>query len=426
MTFALLPRLWGRRSSPASTARQRRSSVAVAPTPPPTSATMVTTATEHTASSSGTYDITSSQPPSERGTVADLRQSSTATRPASKKTVETVTVKRRDHNIDDNQTGQSPYEIAKVNQYFSTPERPPSKTFVGMSDEDLARQNAKLARKNEKELKKAKRQEARAIRKGKAPPVPPTRGTVPFAIEHAKCTGVLNLAKLTPNQVPDSVFESIPGTARFINIAHNHLRVIDPRFTEFVLVQRLIANDNLLESIPSAISRMTELRKLDLARNNLASLPDVFSNMPHLEHLDLSENSLAALPDSLATRNLITLKLSNNHFTVPPRVIEGMSSLEELYLERNRLVAVPELWSRLANLSVLMLDENNIADIPDALLSDCRVLFGLSIKKNPISMKAIASKPSYNDFHSRRLNHFKWQIESGSMDRDQLLVTDGC
>jgi Leucine-rich repeat (LRR) protein len=99
--------------------------------------------------------------------------------------------------------------------------------------------------------------------------------------------------------------------------------------------------------------------------------------------------------------------------------------LEELYLERNRLVAVPESWSRLANLSVLMLDENNIVDIPDVLLSDCRVLFGLSIKKNPISMTSIASKPSYNDFHSRRLHHFKWQIESGSMDRDQLLVTDG-
>lgn len=325
---------------------------------------------------------------------------------------------------DCNQTGQSIYEMRIQDSYFSTPARTRPREYVQMQEADQSRRDSRAAKKQEKRASREVRKEENLRRKGKAAPPPPDRGTVQYAIQDAKRIGVLNLCRMGLDRVPDVVFEDIPGTTRVINISFNNLDSLDPKFTEFVLVQRLVLNGNFLQTLPSSIVKMTELRTLDLARNKLAQLPDVFASMTRLENVNLSDNHLTSLPDSFASLSLVTLNLSGNSITVPPRVIEAMYSLEKLFLNKNRIVAVPPAWSSLPHLQTLNLDENFIADLPDIFLSECQTVFDLSIRRNPLKMSRLRSKPSWCVYEARRLAYFRHRIDNGSKSLEDLDVAD--
>lgn len=330
------------------------------------------------------------------------------------------------HDEEYNQTGQSLYEIRKQEQYSSVPNRARPDDYLAAVDSDRQRRQSKAARKSEKRASREERKSERQIRRGKADPVVRTieRGTVDYAVSDAKRIGVLNLAKMHLAAVPDNVFDDLPGTTRLINVSENNLTAIDTRFTEFVLVQRFIANDNSISTVPSVISRMTALRKIDLANNQLTALPESFTAMPHLEHIDLSSNGLSTLPDSFASLNLISLRLSNNNFTAAPRVIEAMRSLQEIYLDNNKIVAVPATWAALTLLFKLALDVNHIADFPDEILERCTELHNLSIRGNPLTAARLESKPSWNAYQSRRLLFHKYRLDQGTVTMDELRITD--
>lgn len=333
--------------------------------------------------------------------------------------------RREEESADYNQTGQTAYEIAALAKYQSVPERERPPREAAMYEEDRERRLSVKTKKNERRESRAAKKHERDVRKGKvAPPTVLQKGTVEFALADARRLGVLNLGKMQLGSVPDSVFEGLDGTTRVITISGNNLRSIDTRFTEFVLVQRLVAANNLITSIPPVISRMTALRKLDLANNKLATVPDSFANMPHLEHVDLSGNGLTSLPDSFASLNLLSLRLTGNNFTAPPRVVEAMRSLQELYLDENRLVAIPPSWGALTQLFSLALDVNNIADFPDEILANCHSLYNLSVRANPLTARHLESKPSWGDFNSRRLNFHKYRLDSKAVTIEDLAVTD--
>lgn len=343
------------------------------------------------------------------------------------RTVKTLRMSNQDVEFDEeNQLGQTTYEIRAHEQFFSVPEHKRGSMFQHMRDEDNARRESRAARKSARRDSKAQRRESRAARKSKNSDsaLPPQPGTISYSIEDAKRLGVLNLSKMGLGEIPETVFDAMPGTTRVINLSFNRLTTIDKRFTEYVLVQRLIANENLLESLPGFMSKMTDLRKLDLARNKLTHLPDSFDDMHRLEHVDLSGNQLSSLPDSFASLKLVTLKLCDNEFASAPRALDDMNTLEELRFDRNRLVAVPPTWASFKYLNVLTLDHNSIRDFPDEMLAECTHMHKISIRANPLDMATLQAKPSWNDFYTRRMGHFKRLLDAGTVTLDQLSITD--
>lgn len=62
----------------------------------------------------------------------------------------------------------------------------------------------------------------------------------PAHIETANKSGVINLCNMHLD-MPDHLFDAIPGTACFINISSNRFTYLDNRICDYVLVLRLIA-----------------------------------------------------------------------------------------------------------------------------------------------------------------------------------------
>lgn len=281
-----------------------------------------------------------------------------------------------------------------------------------------------------KKAARADRKAERAARRKKSktnnpdPADTPHPNTIPWALENTKRLGILNLSKMQLEHLPDDVFDAVPGTARIINVSFNKLTNLDQRICDYVLVQRLIANGNLLTSIPDNLVRMTALKKLDLASNRLTSLPDAFEGMRVLEHVDLGDNQLSELPPSFATLQLTALNLCNNRFTTAPMQVCAMEWLMDLNLSSNQLTVVPQSYASLTQLIGLNLESNKISSFPDAILISCTELVTLRLKNNPITMQVLEAKEAYAEFASRRLVKFRRQLDAGTITEADLDPAD--
>lgn len=339
-----------------------------------------------------------------------------------KKSVEIIrSSKPEDFDDDSNQTGLSHYEIRMQERFYSVPEIPRNKHYQAAKEADAAKRVAKAERKAEKAASKKTRKKSKKKSEEQTEVVP---HTVEWGLLNAKKVGVLNLSKMDLSSIPDQVFDSVPGTARVINLAFNRMTELDKRLCDYVLVQRLMMTGNFLQSIPHDISRMTALTKLDLARNKLTALPDAFGNLKSLKDVDLSDNLLTELPPSFSFLTLKTLDLSRNKFTIAPIQIASMQSLTTLNISANSLIAVPDEYMALRNLRELNLDSNKISDFPNGVFALCVELVILRLRQNPIVKTTLEGKESYITFEQRRQVKVKRQIDHGSLSDADLLITD--
>ncbi|HUA27987.1 MAG TPA: COR domain-containing protein [Streptosporangiaceae bacterium] len=139
-----------------------------------------------------------------------------------------------------------------------------------------------------------------------------------------------------------------------------------------------------LESLPPALSRLTQLTGLNLARNHLASLPDWIGGLTSLTRLNLTGNRLAGLPDRLGDLTALTeLSLRGNHLTALPDALGNLSALADLDVTGNRLTALPDRIGDLTALASLDLTRNRLTRLP-ARIGDLRGLLSLSLTRNQL------------------------------------------
>nr|GMD53733.1 probable inactive receptor kinase At4g23740 [Ipomoea batatas] len=147
-------------------------------------------------------------------------------------------------------------------------------------------------------------------------------------------------------------------------------------------------------SIPSnTLSRLSELKVLDLRTNNISGLfPSDFSKLHNLTALDLQYNDFRGpLPfDFSAWKNLSSLNLSNNKFNGSiPSSLSNLTQLTTLSLANNSLSgSIPDLNP---SLRLLDLSNNNLTGIvPQSL----RKFHGSAFSGNHLSPVPIVISPS--------------------------------
>ncbi|KAL1925078.1 uncharacterized protein VTP21DRAFT_4732 [Calcarisporiella thermophila] len=111
---------------------------------------------------------------------------------------------------------------------------------------------------------------------------------------------------------------------------------------------------------PGCLSRMLELRELDLSHNLLSRLPDDLGHpLSKLVHLTVASNRLESLPRTIGLcRNLRALDLSRNQLTSLPLEMVDLANLDTLDVSDNLLCVIPGDVSRFMERTTFLLTGN--------------------------------------------------------------------
>ncbi|KAG2863092.1 hypothetical protein PC113_g5719 [Phytophthora cactorum] len=134
-----------------------------------------------------------------------------------------------------------------------------------------------------------------------------------------------------------------------------------------------------------ALSSLSSLLILDLARNQLQSLPGaIFTHLFSLRSLDVSNNELSALPEEFGeARDLQLLDARRNRLTTTPKGLTNLHELRVLHLAYNRLARFGDHCQGLYSLEELNLASNVLEALADDI-GDCLVkLARLNLRGNP-------------------------------------------
>ena len=158
----------------------------------------------------------------------------------------------------------------------------------------------------------------------------------------------------------------------------------------FVKGRKKLSGDNRIVKIPSSVENLKNLRFLSLSKNNLASLPSEIGNLSNLIYLDISENRLISLPPELGLlENLTQVKIWGNPLSsFPPELAEQGARAILSYL-RSQIPAKEEQWLS----KLLVVGEGGVGKT-----SIIRSLFGRTTNNNQLSTHGI-------DIHNLQIQH---------------------
>jgi len=148
-------------------------------------------------------------------------------------------------------------------------------------------------------------------------------------------------------------------------------------------IHLLVFTGNKISEIPECLSKLTNLRHLNLKSNKITSIPESLCELKNLEFLDLSDNKIEKIPDCIFDLNIKTLNINENKLdndivcnTIDqtsltlninniPKCITSYTKLESLDLKGDGSSPVPEIICELNSLNSLSI--NNSLNIPECI-----------------------------------------------------------
>lgn len=182
------------------------------------------------------------------------------------------------------------------------------------------------------------------------------------------------------------------------NIAHNLLTdITHAKFENWVQLEQLNISFNAISAIPSNISFLGGLKKLDCRNNWIKQLPNEFCKLKSLQILHLSHNLLEELPGEFS--NLLNLK--------------------QIYLENNRLNSFPNYPEDLTDFSLQIISiRNNPIKFPDQTLQRLEG-FGVSVNTGVVNQ----TKPSFIDNSIQRATTYAGPTTKSSKTNGAIPTT---
>lgn len=149
--------------------------------------------------------------------------------------------------------------------------------------------------------------------------------------------------------------------------------------------QSLVLSGNKFNHFPVGISKLKELKRLELAYNSIDSLPQSIGNLGNLSYLGLESNQLKYLPSNLGKLNqLKVILLKANPLKLLPANIGSLSNLEKLDVSFCDLTELPSTFSQLIALKKLDASFNFLSVLPNDFCK-LKSLDSLSLAKNAIT-----------------------------------------
>ncbi|GFY38907.1 leucine-rich repeat-containing protein 40 [Trichonephila inaurata madagascariensis] len=203
----------------------------------------------------------------------------------------------------------------------------------------------------------------------------------PRIIRQARKSGALNLSNRGIAEMPDIVWnitcltaEETKELSRFtLDLHDNCLSDLPSSMSELTCLTKLNISRNQFEVLPECVFSLKSLKVFHAQHNKISSLSDDIGSLSFLEELDLSNNNLKKLPHCIGFLSRVNnLNLSNNDLTVLPVEIGDLMALKHLDFSKNKLKSLPSLIEMLHHLEQLYVQYNNIKELPP--LANCKSL----------------------------------------------------
>ena len=136
-------------------------------------------------------------------------------------------------------------------------------------------------------------------------------------------------------------------------------------------------------SFPSEISKLKNLKRLDMYDLDLDTFPLEICELSSLEELDISNNRFGKIPPEIARlTNLKVLGLRDHQSDISH--LELLPNLESLDLRKNSIARFPDLLFKLKKLKSLILSDNHIVHIPAEIgvLKNLEILYLNNMRSN--------------------------------------------
>jgi Leucine-rich repeat (LRR) protein len=170
--------------------------------------------------------------------------------------------------------------------------------------------------------------------------------------------------------------------------------------------------DDIMPGILDRFGKMVNLTRLNLNSNLLQSLPSSLTRLVNLEFLDASRNYIKELPEKfVALSKLKILILSYNEFYQLPPDIGNLTNLEKIFLHNNQIQRIPVSFGKLPALQFASLGYNMIEIIPDAL-KDLTTITDLQLHNNPLRVPSM-------DVVERGVEHILWDCRQRFLLREK-------
>nr|MBK9653711.1 leucine-rich repeat domain-containing protein [Bacteroidota bacterium] len=154
---------------------------------------------------------------------------------------------------------------------------------------------------------------------------------------------------------PENVFR--------LNLSNQNFKMpSDSIWMKFINLEYLSLKNDHLKVIPLGLGNLKKLSVLDLSGNDFQVLPPSFSNLENLTELFLNDEKKIDFNTSLMIisklPNLRILHLENDNLKSMPQSLLSFSHLEKLYLNNNKFKQTPLEVVGLKNLKYLDLHDN--------------------------------------------------------------------
>ena len=134
-------------------------------------------------------------------------------------------------------------------------------------------------------------------------------------------------------------------------------------------LELLNLGDNAIADVPAELPlKLAKLRVLFFANNLFESIPEVLSKMTNLYMLSFKSNRLRCISETCLPPSIGWLILTDNQIAALPKSIGQLTHMRKLMLSGNKLVSLPDEMRAMTSLELVRLAANKLTSLPPWLL----------------------------------------------------------
>lgn len=171
-------------------------------------------------------------------------------------------------------------------------------------------------------------------------------------------TKLKELIAKNQEELPEELF-NLTKLQKLI-LQNGELKEISESISKLKELKDIDLSSNLFENFPMALLSLSNLESMSLEHNYIRELPEKFENLKKLKHLNIKETNLKYFPEEiLSLENLESLNISNYSWECKvPKSLGKLKKLKKLDLSYLKLEKLPEFIAELKELECLNLQNN--------------------------------------------------------------------